>query len=142
MKKENENIFLHIINENYKTCKQKQSECCDVTGKAILFTELEQTDASVLEQLRKMHGDFSDGPLNSLDDIELYSPYQKITTEKQELLNRKQDPLLKAQDLQKRLLKEIGKKKEEIKALRIEISVLQNKCEEISQGLQSPNGDN
>ena len=161
MKKENENIFLHIINEDYKTNKQKQSERCDVSGKAIELTELEQKDASAIKQLRKMHRDFavtkepewqeptdklnqtkqqdSHKLMSSLDVSELYASYQEIKSEEQELIDRKKDLLAMEQDLRKTLLKEIGKKKKAIKVLHIEISALQNTCREISQELGIPN---
>ncbi len=142
MKKEKENIFLHIINDNYKTSKKKQVEHGDVTGKAILSTELQQKNASVLEKLRNMHEDFATQPMESMDSLdvsELYASYQKLVTIEQELLDRKEDLLSKEQDLRKRLISEIDTKNKKINALQIEIAVLQNKCEEISRELEYPN---
>jgi hypothetical protein len=139
MKKEKENIFLHIINDNYKTSKKKQSEHGDVTGKAILSTELQQKNASVLEKLRRMHEDFPTQSMDALDVSELYASYQKLVIKEQQLMDRKEDLLSKEQDLRKRLLREIDNKNKEINALQIEISVLQNKCEEISRELEYPN---
>ncbi len=142
MKKEKENIFLHIINDNYKTSKKKQSEHSDVTGKAILSTELQQKNASVLEKLRNMHEDFPTESMESMDSLdvsELYASYQKLVTIEQELLDRKEDVLSKEQDLRKRLISEIDNKNKKINALQIEISALQNKCEEISRELEYPN---
>ncbi len=155
----NKNIFLHVIDEDYKAKKQKQSERIDVKGKTIQL--IDPTDVSVVEQLRKMYGNFatteepewseptnelnqtkSQVPCestNSIDVSELYLSYQKIKTEEQELLDRKQELLSIKQDLQERLLKEITKKKKAIEALQLEISALQNTCREISQGLLTNN---
>ena len=151
----NKNIFLHVIDEDYKTKKQKQSESPDVSGKAIQIVD--QKDVSVIEQLRKMHDDFGgtkelegaepangldqtkqQGPcesMNSLDVSELYISYQKLKTEELELLERKQELLSTEQDLRESLLTEITKKKKAIEALHLEISALENICREISEGL-------
>lgn len=158
MKKRNKNIFWHIINEDYKTKKQEQNQRFDVSGKAIQLTEPQQQDASVAEQLRKMHDPFvvtmepewlqqtdelnqtkqqdSCESMNSLDVSELYESYQKIKTEEQELIDCKQDLQSMEQDLREKLSKEIGKKKKAIEALQLEISALQNTCRVISQELQ------
>jgi hypothetical protein len=151
----NKNIFLHVIDEDYKTKKQKQCESPDVSGKAIQIVE--QKDVSVIEQLRKMHDNFAatkelEGTepnnelnqikqqdpresMNSLDISELYESYQKLKTEEQELLERKQDLLSTEQGLRENLLTEINKKKKAIETLHLEIAVLENTCKEISQGL-------
>ena len=153
MKKENKNIFLHIIDEDYKGKNQKQNEAIDVSGKAIQL--IDQKDASVIERLRKMHGNFeateeSEQPADELnqtkrqelcdsmnlhDVSELYVSLQELKTEEQELLDQKQDLLSMEQDLREKLANEIDKKKKTIEALRLEISALQNICSEISQGL-------
>ena len=98
MKKEKQNIFLHIINDNYKTSKKKQNEHGDVIGKAISSAELQQKDASVLEKLRKMHEDFPTQSIDSLDISELYESYQKIKIKEHDLIDRKQDLLSKEQN--------------------------------------------
>ena len=137
MKKENETIYLHIISEDYKTKEQKQNEHCDVSGKTIQLTELQKKDASVIKQLRKMHRGFAatKEPMNLLDVSDLYASYQKIKTEEQELLVRKQDLLKMERYLRRRLLKEINKKTKTIETLHQEILALQNTCREISQEL-------
>lgn len=151
----NKNIFLHVIDEDYKTKKQKQSECPDVSGKAIQIVE--QKDVSVIEQLRKMHDNFaatkelegteptnelnqikqqdSCESMNSLDISELYESYQKLKTEEQKLLEHKQDLLSTEQGLRENLLTEISKKKKAIETLHLEIAALEKTCKEISQGL-------
>ena len=151
--KKNKNIFLHIIDEDYRAKKQEQSGNTAVSGKAIQLTD--QKDGSVLERLRRMHGLFeetnkAESPeltnvtnqatkqdtceiKNSLEISELYRSYQKITIEEQELVDRKQDLQLMEQELRVRLLEEMGKKKKSIEALHLEIEALQNTCDEISE---------
>ena len=155
MKKENKNIFLHVIDEDYKAKKQEQNERIDISEKTIQL--MDQKDVSVIEQLRKMHGYFASAEepeqleltdevnqtkqqdhcesMNSLEVSELYVSYQKVKAEEQELIDRKQDLLSMEQDLRGRLLKEIYQKKKAIELLQLEISTLQNNCKEISQVL-------
>jgi hypothetical protein len=153
MKKENKNIFLHIIDEDYKA--NKQSGRIDISEKTSQL--IGPTDISVIEQLRKMHGDFevtkeleqleptneliqtkpqeSFESMNSVDVSELYAFYQKAKAEEKELIERKQDLQSMEQDLRERLSREICQKKKAIEALHLEISALQNNCKEISQVL-------
>jgi len=153
MKKENKNIFLHIIDEDYKA--KEQTEKIDVSKKAILL--IEPKDTSVAKRLRKILGNFaaskepewpeSIAELNqikpqdpcestsSLDVSELYLFYQKVKAEGQELTDRKQDLLSMERDLREKLLREICKKKKANEVLHLEISALQNTCREISQSL-------
>lgn len=161
MKKQNKNIFSHIIEEDYKAKKQKQNEHFEVSGKAIPLTELQKKNSSVFEQLRQMHSSFAETeesevqkptdelnqtkqqdslkPMNSPAISELYASYQKIKTEEQELLDRKQNLLSMEQNLIEKLSKEINIKKKSIKVLNQEITALENTCREISQELQLTN---
>ena len=156
MKKENENIHLHIIYEDYKAIKNKQKNHFDISEKAIQLSEL-QKNASVVEQLRKMHGDLvgthepetlktaedhnqkeqqsTYGKINSLDVSELFMAYQKLKAEEQGLIDRKQDLLAMERGLQNRLTQEICKKKRTIKELKVEIHALRNTCREIKKEL-------
>jgi hypothetical protein len=155
MKKQNKNIFSHIIEEDYRAKKQKQNEHFEISGKAIPLNELQKKNSSVFEQLRQMHSPFaepelpepnddlnqtkqqnSSKPMNSPAISELYAFYQKTKTEEQELLNRKQNLLSMEQNLIERLLKEIDIKKKSIKALNQEITALEDTCREISQELE------
>jgi hypothetical protein len=155
MKKENKNIFLHIIDADYKAKKQKESENIGVSEKTLQL--IDNKDVSVVERLRKMHGNFGEinepelseptnelnqaepkdpcESLNSLNASELHASYQKITAEEQELIARKKELLSIEQNLREKLVSEIGKKKKAIEALHLEISTLQNTCTEISQSL-------
>ena len=159
MKKENKNIFLQIIDQDYKANKQAQNERIDLSKRYIQL--IDQKDISVVEQLRKMHADFEvtkepeqlesndeinqtkpEVPcesMNSIDVSELYLSYQKVKAEEQELKDRRQDLLSMEQDLRERMLKEIYNKKKTIKVLHIEIAALQNNCKEISQALLPTN---
>ena len=156
--KKNKNIFLHIIEEDYKRKSKERNQCFDVSGKAILLTESQQKDVSVVEQLRKLHEPFvvtveseclepndevnqtnqqnSHETTNLLDDLELDVVLQKIKSEGQELKDDKQDMLSMEKDLRGRLSEEIGKRKKAIEALRLEILSLQNSCKDLSQELQ------
>jgi hypothetical protein len=157
MKKDNEDIHLHIINEDYKTIKNKRNHHFDVSGKAISLIELKNS-AAVAEQLRKMHNDFagtneellnkaktsnqlekqSSLPINSLDVSELFESYQIIKTEDQSLIDNKQELLTMEHSLRNRLTQEICKKKKSIEELQVEILALQNSCKEIKQELSLP----
>jgi hypothetical protein len=159
--KKNKNIFWHIIEEDYKIKSENQSQCFDVSGKAILFTDPQHKGASVVEQLKKLHQPFmvteesemhepndelnqtnqqdSLESTNSLNDSELNAFSQKIETEEQELIDHKQDMQSQEHDLREKLLIEIGEKKKVIEALQLEISTLQNSCREISQELSRNN---
>jgi hypothetical protein len=154
--KKNKNIFWHIIEEDYKKKSHKQSQCVDTSEKVILITELQHKDASVIEQLEKLHQRFEivekseisepndgltqtkqEGSLESnksLEDSELDVYYQRTVTEGKESLY-KQDIPSNEQELRERLLKEIFEKKKVIGTLQLEILALQNSCMEISQEL-------
>jgi hypothetical protein len=112
MKKENENIHRHIINEDYRALKKKQNQHFEVSGKALTLSDL-QNDSSIVELLKKMHGDFAatnepeslqepENPdqieqqnsylsTDSLDVSELFATYEKLKTEEQELVDCKQN---------------------------------------------------
>lgn len=152
MKKENENIHLHIIDEDYKANRNKKS--LDISGKALELSDL-QNDASVVKQLRKMHAGFAvsvepeppkseedlsrvepqDKPMDSVDVSELFTSYQKLKTEEQELIDQKQNLLAMQTNLREKLTQEIYRKKKAVEDLHAEISTLQNTCREIQQEL-------
>ena len=156
MKKENENIHRYIIKEDYRALKKKQNQHFEVSGKALTLSDL-QNDSSIVELLKKMHGDFAathepeslQEPENpdqteqqnsylstgSVDVSELFASYEKLKKEEQDLADSKQNLLAMEQSLRNKLTLEICKKKKGIKELQVEISVLQNTCEEIKQEL-------
>ena len=157
MKKENENIHLHIINEDYKDKKKKQTQHFESSGKAIELSEL-KNHAAVIEQLRKMHRDLagtnepelldaedqnqteeqsSNESMSSFDVSELFTSYQRLKAEEQGLIDCRQDSLAIERSLQDRLSKEIRKKKKAIEELQTEISAIQNTCREIEKELGS-----
>ena len=43
MKKENENIHRHIINEDYRALKKKQNQHFEVSGKALTLSTFKMT---------------------------------------------------------------------------------------------------
>jgi tRNA uridine 5-carbamoylmethylation protein Kti12 len=72
---------------------------------------------------------------NSPNALDLPASFQKVRTEEQELLEIKQALLKKEQDLQRRLVEEIDKKKIAIDKLKAEITDLQNRCRQLGQSL-------
>ena len=157
MKKKNENIFLHIIEQDYKEAERSHSERLDISGKVIPLDELEKKDASVLESLRKMHTDSGSieqpeslevpeetklveepsaiDRANLPDVSELITEYQEMKTSEQALEDRRQDLLSIQKDLRGKLVGEISKKKKSIQGLQKEISVLETSCRELSEEL-------
>ena len=74
-------------------------------------------------------------PPYALDISELSASFQKIRTEEQELLGIKQALLKTQQNLQRKLVDEIDKKKMAINELRSEIPDIQNRCKQLAQML-------
>jgi hypothetical protein len=158
MKKENENIHLHIIKEDYRTLKKKQNEHFEVSGKALTLSDL-KNNAFIVEQLKKQHENFaqtnqpellqppedpdqteqqnSNLSRDSLDVSELFATYEKLKKEEQDVADSKQNLLAMEQSLRNRLTLEICKKKKTIEELQVEITALQNTCEEIKLELDT-----
>jgi len=158
MKKENENIHLHIIESNYNNLK-KQPEQFDVSAKAELPEELQKDQASVLKELGKIHDEFAavmepgwlqtgpetpekqqttDKSLNGLNAAELFSSLKNMKAEEQELLDRKQLLLGNLDKLKLLIIGEINKKQKSIESLKSEVLELDRTCKEISQALGLP----
>jgi len=159
MKKENENIQLHIISEDYKVKKKERNNEFRISEKAILISEL-QNNATVLEQLNKMHEEFTETkepdssttdealdpkelvdfgePIDSFDVSKLLEFYEKLKKEESELIDCRQEFLASEQRLFVRLTQEIDKKRKSIEELKDEISALQIACKEIEQELELP----
>jgi hypothetical protein len=156
MKKENENIHLHIIESNYKNLK-KQPEQFDVSGKAELPEGLQKNQASVLKELGRMHEEFAvvmepgwlqtgpetpeeqqttDKSSNGLNAAELFSSLKNMKAEEQELLDRKQLLLGNLDKLKLLIIGEINKKQKSIEGLKSEVLELERTCKEISQALE------
>jgi len=150
MSKENENINLFVIEEDYRRRKTNQN-CNDYcSGKAVapILTE------SVIEKFEEMHLDFesakdseqtespqfaesSDYP----DSQDLLESFQKVNAEELKLLEIKQNLLKTQKDLQNSLVNEIDKKKKTIANLTIEISILQKTCGQLSRALGIPHSE-
>jgi hypothetical protein len=73
--------------------------------------------------------------LDAPDISELSTSFQKMRTEEQELLEIKQALLKTQQNLQRKLVNEIDKKKMAINELRSEIPDIQNRCRQLAQML-------
>ena len=155
MKKENENIHLHIIESNYKNLK-KQPEQIDVSGKADLPEELRKNQKSVLKELGRMHEEFAvvtqpgwlqtgqetpekqrttDESVSGVSVAELFSSLKNMKAEEQELLDRKQLLLGNLNKLKLLIIGEINKKQKSIEDLKSEVLELEKTCKEISQAL-------
>jgi hypothetical protein len=160
MKKENENIHLLIIEQEYKRNKTKQNDNESFSRKAEMPVLTKQNDASVIQKLKQMHPNFAViEELESLQTTEepdkenspqveeppcapevsgLLDSLQKMRTEEQKLLEIKQALLKKQQDLQSKLVEEIGKKKMAIDELKAEIPTLESWCKQVAQALGIP----
>ena len=154
MNRENENIHLHIIEEDYNSKKKKQKQRFGISEKAESPAELLQNHESAFKQLERMHTNFAvewlqtteetrqtdhpntDEPLDALNISQMFSFLQKMKSEEQELIEQKQDLLKKQQELRSLLIQEIDKKKKTIQELKSEVSDLQKTCKEISQALE------
>ncbi len=156
MKKQNENIQLHIISEDYKEKKKEKNNTFSISEKAILVSELQDND-SLFEQLNKMHEEFDETKepdsksadrgidqeeqfnsselVGSSDSSKLLEVYEKLKKEESELIDCKQEFLANENRLIVRLNQEIHRKKKTIEELRNEISALQSTCKEIEQEL-------
>ncbi|HUK85674.1 MAG TPA: hypothetical protein VLU95_07415 [Candidatus Acidoferrum sp.] len=143
MRKENENIHIFIIEEEYRRSKKKQNTPDKFLKKAEpLILNRQSHDATILE-LRKLHSNFeafqeqeavqapertkeieslkiadSSKVINDLDV--LWSP-EKMKTEEQALVERNQRSLLTEQNLHSKLVKEMDKKRTAINNLKTEI---------------------
>ena len=158
MPKENENIHVFIVEEEYRRCKKKQGTHDDSLEKTEPITFDKQNHESVLLELENMHSNFEvnqenetlrapDGtnqidPLqisestNSINDLDLLAILRKMITEEQTLLEQKQRLLEEGQDLYSKLVKEVEKKKTAINNLKTEIPSILNRNKEISQTLE------
>ena len=157
MRKENENINIFIIEEEYRRSKTKQNTHDNFLRKAEPLILNKQSHESVILELTKMHSNLEANqeyetlrapestkqidplqiadPSNSINDLDLLASLQKMKTEEQVLQEQKQRLLSTEQNLHSKLLKEMDKKKTAINALRTEIPGLLNRCEELSHAL-------
>ena len=155
--KENQDIHLFIIEQEYKRKKARQNDNQGLLRKAEtpMLTKLNRR--SVIKKLKEMHPDFAvieepeslqttgereqvnrpqvEKSSGAPDLLGLLASLQKMRTEEQELLEIKQDLLAKEGDLQSKLVKEIDKMKMAIDELRSEIPDIQNRCRQLKQAL-------
>jgi hypothetical protein len=157
MRKENENINIFIIEEEYRRSKKKQNSHDIFLGKTDPLVLNEQSHESVIQELEKMHSGFeadqedeilqepegtkqtetvqTADSSNSISDLDLLASLQKMRAEEQVLLEQKQRLLATQQDLYDRLFKEMDRKKSEINSLMAETQDLENTCNELSKML-------
>ena len=158
--KENENIHLFIIEQEYKRNKREQNAQDSCSKEAEKSTLTEQINPAVIQKLEEMHPKLEatevpeavqpteeSGQVKSpqIEDsaippeiLELLASFQKMRTEEQELLETKEDLLTRKRDLQCKLVKEIDRKKVAIDVLKSEIQNLENACKEMAQALGIP----
>jgi hypothetical protein len=157
MPKENENIHLYIIEQEYKRNKAQQNASDSSSKEAEKLMLTEKINPAAVRKLGKMHPKFAvikaaeavqpteelgqvKGPqieeaINTPEILDLLASFQKMRTEEQELLETKEDLLAKRRDLQGKLVKEIDKKKVAIDVLKSEVQNLENQCKEMAQAL-------
>jgi hypothetical protein len=144
MSKQNENINLFVIEEDYRRKKTHPSHNDYCSGKAVapILTKTE------IDKFEDMHIDFElseddrqkspPQPIESTDypdSPELLDSLQKMNEEEQKLVEIKINLLKTQQELQNILMNEIDKKKKTIAHLSTEISTLQNDCQLLSEAL-------
>ncbi len=155
MHKENESIYLFIIEEEYKRNKTNQNAHEDLLGKAELSILTEQNHASVLQELEKMHPTCEviqepkrrqrpkrhkqtvptqiAEPPNTPDDLDLLESCPKNKSRRKRTARTKTRPINNTQLLYNKLIEETEKKKTAINNLKTEI----NRCKELTQSLES-----
>ncbi len=159
MTKENENIFLHIIKEDYKRKEAEQSDFKDLEkeDKSLILTE--HIDKSATNKLKELWEDSSvtvdtvqkaEKPQEKeqlqvknekeqvqvevlADKDDFLNSLSSLQTEERKLLEKKEKLLEMEEALKIKLVEEISKKKTMITALKSEISTLQNKCNQLEQ---------
>ena len=154
MRKKNENIHLHIINQDYKRIKigqtineafMKRAEQTKTLQQmpSFAFLELKKNPTNfeathtpaepqqidLTQKIRAFNKDADFDPITALENIERRT---------KELQEQKQNLLAIKQELINKLFKQIEAKKITINNLKSEISNLENKCETIAQSLGIP----
>ena len=157
MPKENENIHLFILEEEYKRSKAKQNNHGDVLGEALPPELIKKNNASVFQELERMHSNFEtcqepelvqipEEPqqadrsqisemVGTTEDLKVLMILEKIKSEEKELLKEKQELLAMEKDLQNKVVEEIQKKRLDLDDLKSEISDIQGRCKELSEAL-------
>lgn len=157
MRKENENINIFIIEEDYRRSKTKQNAHGNFLRKTEPLVFDTQNHESVIKELEKMHSDFEENQelellpptegtrqietlqivvsSDPINDLDILASFQEMKTEEQELLEQKQLLLAREQDLHSKLVEAIDKKKADLQDLRNEIQDLHSRCEDLSQKL-------
>jgi hypothetical protein len=156
MGKENENIHVFMVEEEYRRRKIKQN-ANNFLRKAEPLILDQQNHESVIQELKKQHSNFevnqedetlrvpqvaklidtlqiSESP-NSINDLDLLTSLQKMKTEEQALLEQKQRLVATEQNLHNKLVKEIERKKTTIANLTAEITDLQNRTKQLEEAL-------
>jgi hypothetical protein len=157
MVKENENIHIFIVEEEYRKKKIKQNTNDSFLRKAEPLLLDQQNHESVILELKKQHSNFevnqedetlpstqgakqleglqlAESP-NSSNDLDLLASLQKMKTEEQALLEQKQRLVATEQNLHNKLVKEMEKRKATIANLISEITDLQNRTKQIGEEL-------
>ena len=158
MGKENENIHVFIVEEEYRKRKIKQNANDNFLRKAEPRILDQQIHESVILELRKQHSNFevnhedetlrapqgakqidalqiAESPNSPINDLDLLTSLQKMKTEEQALLEQKQRLVATEQNLHNKLVKEIERKKTTIANLTSEITDLQNRTNQLEEAL-------
>jgi len=151
-----EEIHVHIIEEDYKSSKRKQEQQFETSGKADITAELMQTNSNAMEKLQKMHSNFLEGSdeeelsqedtdfekqLSSCSTAELFSSLQDMKNRENNLLEKKQSLLGKQQEYRAMLIHEISQKRRSIRKLETEVVESQDTCRQIEEALGIATGN-
>ena len=157
MRKENENIHVFIVKEEYRRSKMMQNANNSLIEKAEPIILNQQNHESVIKELEKMHSDFKGNqedqtlqttdhsqqvdPLqisevpNSTGDLDLLTSLQSLKAEELALIEQKQRLIAREQNLYSELVKKIEKKKLTIANLASEVGDLQSKTKLLGEAL-------
>ena len=150
MRKENENIHLHIIKEDYKRIRMEQTANEVYIGKSEQTTALQQIPSSAIFELQKLsivtqalaerqHLDLKQKVklCEDVADFKIITLLQNMKRE-EELLEQKQSLLTIEQELKNELFKLIEAKKVIVNDLKSENSNLEHECKRFAKSLGMP----
>lgn len=154
MSKENENIHLHIIHEEYlrKKTNQKIKKVSSEETESLMLNR--QLPSSAVMELEKLSAEFENSltneepkqvdptkiidPSTEIGASEFLTSLKRFEEEERELLKQKQALLVMRQELRRKIVSKIEAKKIAIKDLKSEISIFECECNNFSQLLKIP----
>jgi hypothetical protein len=151
MRKENENIHLHIIKEDYRRIRMEQTANEAYIGKSEQTTAFQQIPSSAFFELQKLSAitqtpaegqqvvlNQKVGSCKDVADFKIITLLQNMKREEEELLEQKKSLLAIEQELKNELFKLIEAKKVAINDLKSENSNLEHECKKFAKSLGIP----